>query len=614
MIPRWLSQIWSYRITLVIVFTPLLLLPLPLVFQTNEASCGYVILLMAIYWITEAIPLAVTALLPLILFPVTGIMTAKAVSQAYFVDTSWLFIGGLIIAVAIERSNLHKRIALKVLILVGTKPRRLMFGFMVTTFFLSMWISNTATTAMMLPIVESVFGELKADGETHDEKTRERRETTHEENENSQVDLDESDHRNQTTSFDNQGYEPDFDEQVDLENTLDDDQEQNNCSKEPEQLPEERHNRLIKGITLCIPYSASIGGTATLTGTAPNLVLSGQFQILFPDAPQLLSFGSWFVYCIPGALLTLLLSYMWLCWLFLGFDFKDFSVCRGEESEEERKARNYLKTEHKALGSIRWAEGSVLAIFITTALLWFFRKPGFMPGWGVIFLDGYVSDGTVAITMAFLLFLLPKERPEFLKYSEDQELWQPVEALLDWPTMHNKFPWSVAFLLAGGFALARGATESGFSAWMGSQLAFLEGVQPWIICLLVTALVCLFTECSSNTATSSLFVPILANLAQSIEVHPLYLMFAPVLASSLAFMLPAATPPNAIAFSYGRLKVVDLVKAGWALNVMGVLVITLFINTYGRAYFGFGTFPAWAFARNASATNLTSNFNTTSLP
>uniref|UniRef100_H2YTW3 Citrate transporter-like domain-containing protein n=1 Tax=Ciona savignyi TaxID=51511 RepID=H2YTW3_CIOSA len=442
-----------------------------------------IILLMAIYWITEVVPLAVTALIPLILFPMTGIMTSKEVSKAYFTDTNWLFIGGLMIAVAIENSELHRRIALRVLLLFGTKPRRLMAGFMATTFFLSMWISNTATTAMMLPIVEATQGK----------------------------------------------------EQREIEASVN-----------------EKMERLVKGITLCVPYAASIGGTATLTGTAPNLVLAGQFQIIFPNATQDLSFGTWMAYSFPNAFVILLLSYAWLSWLFIGF---------GLFLRQKRNAESVLRREYRTLGGMRWEEGTVLTVFILTAILWFFRKPGFMPGWGQLF-NGNVSDGTVAMTMSFILFMLPRERPE---------------PIVDWPTMERKFPWSVALLLAGGFALASGATKSGFSVWMGNQLRFLGGLQPWAICLVVSIVVCLFTECSSNTATTTLFVPILAQLAQVLEIHPLYLLVSPVLSASLAFMLPVATPPNAIAFAYGRLKVLDLVKAGWMLNIIGILVLTFFI-------------------------------------
>uniref|UniRef100_H2YTW2 Uncharacterized protein n=1 Tax=Ciona savignyi TaxID=51511 RepID=H2YTW2_CIOSA len=557
--PKFLRQLWAYRSTLVIILTPLILLPLPLVLTGTESACGYIILLMAIYWITEVVPLAVTALIPLILFPMTGIMTSKEVSKAYFTDTNWLFIGGLMIAVAIENSELHRRIALRVLLLFGTKPRRLMAGFMATTFFLSMWISNTATTAMMLPIVEAVFIQLKeSEIRTHREMIKVK-----------------NMHKYKPTIM-FMGKE----------------------QREIEASVNEKMERLVKGITLCVPYAASIGGTATLTGTAPNLVLAGQFQIIFPNATQDLSFGTWMAYSFPNAFVILLLSYAWLSWLFIGFGFSELRTCFKctEKTLGERNAESVLRREYRTLGGMRWEEGTVLTVFILTAILWFFRKPGFMPGWGQLF-NGNVSDGTVAMTMSFILFMLPRERPEFLcnsKGTYPPTIYLKCLPIVDWPTMERKFPWSVALLLAGGFALASGATKSGFSVWMGNQLRFLGGLQPWAICLVVSIVVCLFTECSSNTATTTLFVPILAQLAQVLEIHPLYLLVSPVLSASLAFMLPVATPPNAIAFAYGRLKVLDLVKAGWMLNIIGILVLTFFINTFGRSYFKLDTFPAWA--------------------
>uniref|UniRef100_H2XZT7 Citrate transporter-like domain-containing protein n=2 Tax=Ciona intestinalis TaxID=7719 RepID=H2XZT7_CIOIN len=227
-----------------------------------------------------------------------------------------------------------------------------------------------------------------------------------------------------------------------------------------------------------------------------------------------------------------------------------------------------------------------------------------MPGWGQIFNDN-ASDGTVAMAMAFILFILPRERPQLL-CSSRVGLRKSVPPIVDWPTMQKKFPWSVALLLAGGFALASGATKSGFSVWMGNQLAFLGSLEPWLICFVITIVVCLFTECSSNTATTTLFVPILAQLAQVLQIHPLFLLISPVLAASLAFMLPVATPPNAIAFSYGHLKVLDLVKAGWVLNIIGVLVLTFFINTFGISYFHLNSFPDWA--------ALPSSINSTAMP
>jgi len=588
--PSTWQKVWAYRSTWWIILPPILLLPIPLVFRDSVSACGYTILLMAIYWISEAVPLAVTAFLPLIIFPVSGIMSAEAVSSVYFKDTTFLFIGGLLVAISVETSGLHKRIALRVLLFVGPKPHCLMFGFMFTTFFLSMWISNTATTAMMLPIVEAVFKELQSSKADDDDSERLQESET-----SSTIKM-------QVTSFnDNEAYESDKEEQKG------NDLKEVSVEIADTKKSEEKKNRLnefVKGISISIPYSSSIGGTVTLTGTAPNLVLAGQFETLFPDSDVALSFGNWIAYNIAGATVLLVLAYIWLSAFYLGLgSFKNACLCSGENPEDKRVTK-IVKREYKKLGSIRWGEMTVFCMFILVVLLWFFREPGFMPGYAIIFPEPeYVKDGTVAMTVAFLLFILPGSKPEFLKSKQEikdsetkkkRNLAKPVPAILTWNTVQHKFPWDILFLIAGGFALAEGSEVSGFSKWMGDQLTFLDGIEPWAICLVVTLIVCIFTECSSNTATASLFVPILAELAKNLCVHPLYLMLPPVLASSLAFMLPVATPPNAIAFSFGHLKVIDLVKAGWLMNLLGVGVISLFINTYGISFWGLDEFPSWA--------------------
>ncbi|XP_039252177.2 Na(+)/citrate cotransporter-like [Styela clava] len=609
-IKEFFKILWNFRSTLLLILLPIVMLPIPIVLDSTEAACGYCIIIMAAYWISEVLPLAVTSFLPLIMFPLMGIMPASAVSVVYLKDTNWLFVGGLMIAVAVEHTCLHKRIALRVLLAVGSKPESLMIGFMLPTYFLSMWISNTATTAMMIPIVNAVLGELvrgpseyQNDQELEDgpeqpdlEKTTGFTTTN--------IDVKSQNTESNTDgvkSYQNSTFKSD-ESDIDSVNDATKAEETETASKENDVAvvqPEPKHEsgKLEKGLTLCVPYAASIGGITTLTGTGPNLVLAGQYPILFPDAEPPITFSNWMAYHLPLSLSLLLLSYIWLMWLFLDLSIKSIRTwCgRGNKTERDRRVNELLVREYAKLGDIRWAEVTVLIVFTTTALLWFFRDPGFIPGWSVLFKDGYVSDGTVAMTMACLLFFLPSKRPTFLgKRPEKINDIKPVPPVLDWPTVHRMFPWNVVFLLGGGFALAEGATVSGFSDWLGEQLLFLNGLPNWVICLIVTVITCLFTECTSNVATASLFVPIIAELAQGAQIHPLYLLLPTVVSTSLAFMLPVATPPNAIAFSYGHLKVVDLVKAGWMLNLLGILILMVFVNTYGIAFYGLDEFPYWA--------------------
>ncbi|KAG1970034.1 solute carrier family 13 member 2 [Pimephales promelas] len=605
LILRW---IWLHRNYLLIFIIPLLLLPLPLIIPTPEARCGYVIILMALFWCTECIPLAITALLPVILFPMMGIMESEKVCVQYLKDTNMLFIGGLLVAIAVEHWNLHKRIALSVLLVVGVRPALLMLGFMIVTSFLSMWISNTATTAMMLPISQAVLEQLSATEADSDEKE------LREGQDNQAFELTEVNTKHPLDNF--SGEKPNVN--PDLEARID------SVSESRRKEREAKYIRLFKGMSLCVCYSASIGGTATLTGTTPNLILKGQMDAIFPQNNGVINFASWFGFAFPNMVLMLVLSWLWLQFMYLGLNFKKSFGC-GSKNEGDKDAYRVMKNEYKKLGSMCFAEGGVLVIFVILVILWFTREPGFMPGWASELFNKngqYVTDGTVAIFMSTMFFLIPS-RIDFL-YSinwcdehneeaeeDEQEGGEKQEkkkklkgtpTLLNWKVVHERMPWNIVLLLGGGFALASGSEASGLSVWLGESLAPLQSIPPFAISLILCLLVGTFTECSSNTATTTLFLPILASMATTIGIHPLYVMLPCTISASLAFMLPVATPPNAIAFSYGNLKVLDMAKAGFILNIIGILCINLGINTWGMAMFNLGTFPTWANATNITHT------------
>lgn len=583
-----LKWFWYHRNFFIIILTPILLLPLPLVIPTSEARCGYAIILMALYWCTECLPLAVTALLPVVLFPMMNIMEASKVSIEYLKDSNMLFIGGLLVAIAVEHWNLHKRIALRVLLLVGVRPALLMMGFMVVSSFLSMWISNTATTAMMLPIAHAVLQQLRATEARADE-------------------MEETTRAEDTKAEDNPAFEMQEKPMNGVaKKQLDVIQEEERYNESERQTQNEvrrkereaRYDLLTKGMSLSVCYSASIGGTATLTGTTPNLILQGQMAQLFPENGGIINFASWFGFAFPNMILMLIFSYLWLQFMFLGFNLKKSFGC-GEKNDRDREAYAVMKEEYRKLGNMSFAEISVLVIFVLLVLLWFTREPGFIPGWATVLFNQdktFVSDGTVAILMSMLFFVVPSRMPKFGSYgfNEAGKLVKAPPALLDWQVVHERMPWNIILLLGGGFALAKGSEESGLSTWLGQSLAPLEKIPPFAISLLLCLLVATFTECSSNTATTTLFLPILGSMAQAIEIHPLYIMLPCTIAASLAFMLPVATPPNAIAFSFGNLKVLDMVKAGFMLNIIGILCINLGINTWGFVMFDMGKFPDWA--------------------
>ncbi|XP_031729893.1 solute carrier family 13 member 5a isoform X1 [Anarrhichthys ocellatus] len=416
---KMLRQVWRLRGVLVLVCSPIILLPLAI--STTEAACAYVILLMAVYWCTEVLPLPVTALLPTILFPVLGIMESKDVCMQYLKDTNMLFVGGLMVAVAVEHWNLHKRIALRALLLVGVRPALLMLGFMGVTAFLSMWISNTATTAMMVPIVQAVLEQL------HDNVDPEPSSKT----QRGSVDLDQE-HKEKTSSVlqtaganildngvngetftqsnseksSNTSSEAQMDRQEIVKPTPQDKPPSDStnsgpgesteeihsavvsvenvcCQMELEELSDEEEERkkLSKGLLLCVCYSASIGGIATLTGTGPNLVLMGQMSQLFPRNGDVINFASWFVFAFPTMVLTLTLAWFWLQFVYIGCNLRRTWGCGAVQTEKERAAYEVIRNEHRRLGPVTYGEVSVLALLILMVVLWFTRDPRFMDGW-----------------------------------------------------------------------------------------------------------------------------------------------------------------------------------------------------------------------------------------
>jgi sodium-dependent dicarboxylate transporter 2/3/5 len=474
----------------------------------NNPAVSYtlaVAVLMALWWITEIVPLAVTSLLPFILFPVLGVMNGKLVASNYFNDIIFLFLGGFLFALAMQKWNLHRRIALKLLLLVGNSPAKIMLGFMLATSFLSMWISNTATTMLMIPILMSIIVKLE------------------EVNKNKSIHL------------------------------------------------------FSTGLLLAVAYSASIGGVSTLVGTPPNLSFARIFAIYFPEAPEI-SFALWFFYAFPIVVVLLSITYGYLYLVFIRRNSKNWSTINTSD----------IETEYKNLGP--WvAEQKIIAfLFILLAILWFTRADlnfGIfsVKGWSNLFANPkYLNDGTVAITIAVLLFLLPSKNGH-------------GKFIMDWKTA-EKIPWDIILLFGGGFALASGFKESGLSYWFGDQLIWLKGVHPIIIVLSVSLLITFLTELTSNVATVETFLPVLAGLAMSLELNPLLFMLPATISASLAFMMPAATPPNAIIFGTKRIKVIEMSKTGFILNFIGIVIVTL--ATYYLATFVFNIsltdFPSWA--------------------
>ena len=477
---------WGKRRLIGIVLGPalfalLLLLPVPADMSPEAMKVAAVAALMATFWMTEAIAIPATALLPIALFPMLGVMPTPKVTAAYANHLIYLFLGGFLIAVTIEKWHLHKRIALHTIQIVGVTPQRIVLGFMLATAFLSAWISNTATAMLMLTIGLAVLSQATAASA-------------------------------KLATGESQG------------NDL-------------------RHSTFGTTLMLAIAYSASIGGVATLIGTPPNAILAG---IIEKNYGYTIGFAQWMMFGLPLSLVMLFVTWYYLTRFVMG---KDVAQLPG--------GRQAISDQLKALGPMSSQEKKVLAVFVFVAAAWILRGL-----FDFEFLNN-VKDSSIAIFAALLLFVIPSD-------------WKNGEFLLDWDTA-ARIPWDIIILFGGGFALASGFESSGLTPWIANELVILQGIGVLFTVLAVVLIVIFLTEVTSNTATASLILPVVGAFALAVQIHPYYLMVAVAIAASFAFMLPVATPPNAIVFSSRQITIPQMAKAGIWLNLIGAVVITAFV-------------------------------------
>ncbi|XP_077868540.1 solute carrier family 13 member 2-like [Saccoglossus kowalevskii] len=577
-------ELWSFLDIFVIILVPILCLPLIIIIPTSESYCGYILIVMSFYWVFECMPIAVTALIPLALFPVFGIMDGGATASMYFKDTSALLLGGIMMAIAIEHWNLHRRIALSVLMISGTKQRWLLLSFMLVTWFLSAWMSNTATTAMMLPIAQAVLVRLS------EINTLQKEEYTKESHH-----IEMGDVYDDTTGTE-YIVKNDTEQQNGSSNTLQDNtshfliREEKATDAEIKieddsnglQLSED-YRLFGKALMLVICYAANVGGTATLIGTSPQLILLSNLDERFDDHP--LNFLSWFIFSFPSSFLFIFITWFWLLFMYLDLcPWRKSGLascsCSCKTNEEEILIKKIIREDFKNLGPFSWAELCVLTLFVTLCVAWITRDIGGY-GWTDLF-------------------------PEEI-HSTDTSKTASKSSLLTWKIVNEKMQWDVFLLLGGGFALAEGMEVSGLSQWIGDQLSSLGSLEDWVIVLVCSTLVCFFTEVTSNAAVATIFIPIIGALAGSICLHPLYVLMPCAILISYAFMLPVATAPNAMAFANGLLTIPDMAITGFGLNILGILWINLWVNSYGRGLFDLDEYPDWAKTDNTTCADTTVN-------
>lgn len=430
----------------------------------------------AVWWVTEAIPLAATSLLPIILFPLLGILDTKQTARSYGDEIVFLYIGGFLIAIAIEKTGLHQRIALNIIRGMGTRLNMIILGFMLSTGFISMWISNTATAIMMLPIGLAIISATTVEDAV-------------------------------------------------------------------------QHEGFKKALMLAIAYAASIGGLATLIGTPPNLVFKSVMQEMYKTD---ISFIQWFVVGFPITILLTFISWWYLTRI--GYPLGKTKLSGGSDIIRQRLA---------SAGKMSTGEIIVAVVFVCVAVSWIIRSfvlEKFIPG---------IDDTIIAMAGGTVLFLLPDGTKE-------------KKRLVTWEDT-VKLPWGIILLFGGGLALAKAFEVSGLAVWIGNNMTGLAVFGVFVMIVLIVAIVNFLTEFTSNLATVTMILPVLAPIAASSGVHPFYLMVGATLAASCGFMMPAGTPPNAIAFGSGYLSIWDMVKNGFWLNLVSIGIITLVI------YFLLGT-------------------------
>lgn len=427
----------------------------------------------ATWWITEAIPIPATSLLPLFLLPVTGALNSSTVTSAYGDDIIFLFLGGFFIATAMEKWNLHKRMALAIIDFVGTSTQRILLGFMLATAFLSMWVSNTASVMMMVPMALAITAQVS--------------------------------HALQDTP-------------------------------EADDIPV-----FEKALIFAVGYAGTIGGMGTLIGTPPNIILAAQARELFGVE---ISFASWMMIGVPVVILLLFIA-----WLYLG------RVAFAMRIKGIPGGRELIRRERAVLGKISFEETAVAIVFTVAAFLWITREflwTGLLPE---------LRDGMIAILAATALFVVPTRSGT-------------TGRVLDWKDSRD-IPWGVLLLFGGGLAIAGGFRETGLSSWMGDQLTVLDSLHLLLIIACATLLILFLTEITSNTATATMILPVVASLALALNIHPFALMVPCAMAANCAFMLPVGTPPNAIIFATEKLRIVEMVRTGFVMNLIAATLIVL---------------------------------------
>lgn len=512
--PRSPGKTWGFRILGLVVAATIYLLLGSAQLSADARTVAAVGALMAVWWMTEAVPLSATALLPIALFPMLTESDIVDATAPYADPIVFLFLGGFLIAIAMQKWNLHRRIALLTLRRVGTHPRRIILGMMISTAFLSMWVSNTATTLMMLPIGMSVLT-LVFERSLH------------------------ADHGARAA----EAAASELDDKLEAGVAVSD-------------LVEDRDVRIFGvALVLSIAWAASIGGLGTLLGSPPNAIVAGYIST---ELDESVGFLQWMMLGVPIVVVFIAIAWLLITRVMFRFDLTDVPG-----------GRAMIDDQISELGPMSQGEKMVLAVFSGAAFLWI--VPGLLSNVGGLaeampWLESF-DDTVIAIAAGLVLFFLPGDREGHM--------------VLDWNDAESGLPWGVLLLFGGGLSLAAAVSASGLDEWFGQQVEGLGALPIVLLIAAVVAIVLLLTEVTSNTATAATFIPVLGGVALGIGADPMTLLIPAALAATCAFMLPVGTPPNAIVFGTGAVKIAEMARGGAVLNVVGVVLITVFAALIG---------------------------------
>ncbi|XP_028158441.1 protein I'm not dead yet-like [Ostrinia nubilalis] len=491
--------------------------------------CGYTLVLMAIFWVTECIPIAVTSFLPVLIFPLTGVSTTAETCQAYINDSVLMFIGSIILAFSVEQSGLHKRLAYFAIRIIGYSHVRLLLAMCLVTTFVSMWVTNTAATTMMVPINLAV---LKV--------------------------------------FDDQNIIKLYDTGPDGENMASD---------------------ITTAYFCAATYSATIGGIGTLVGTATNLAFKGLFQTAYPEAPELLSFPKFSAFAVPYMIIMEIFVYLYFIIFYFGV-FRPGSVAAKSAKMTKKGielAEKAILEDSKKMGRITFWEVMVLLLFILAMIGFFCRSPQIFTGWADLITKSfgisdtrYVRDSSLALCVCTLMFLLPSTLAVFknftAKFHEDLPKTR-VTSVLDWRTMNVAMPWSFMFLIGGGFALSNAAKSTGLNSKIGETMKILKELPDLVIILIITVVVIFITNFASNVAVANVMCPLAMQLAKEIKKNPLWYCLVTGFCASYCFMIPVGTPGNLVVQSAVNIPTRKMIIAG-AGPTITTIIVTFFAMSF----------------------------------